>query len=60
MLSVTDNSRGRAVIRGHIVSPAQIARLVTKYSRSDHADAALTDGLPAIARNNSVPPPLAS
>jgi hypothetical protein len=34
MLSVTDNSRGRAVILTHIVSFRQIARLTTKYSEA--------------------------
>ncbi len=32
MLSVTDNSRGRAVIPRYIVCPRQIARLIAKYS----------------------------
>jgi hypothetical protein len=32
MLSVTDNSRGRAVIPRYIVCSRQIARLTTKYS----------------------------
>jgi hypothetical protein len=43
MLSVTDNSRGRAVIPPHVVSLRQIARLRAKYSvfSRHHTTAAL-------------------
>jgi hypothetical protein len=55
MLSVTDNSRGRAVIPRHIVAFRQIARLKTEYSVFSCQPATGSAEVPLAIRSKSDP-----